>query len=124
MNQLNGLSGGSTDAKMSGFIHATPNGEMTTQSAKAAVGMIMGSLDYSQAEAQAVQAYAQANGTAKLQQFKVNWIKQNPSTNAYQFQYLPEAERSKYMKSLSPTQQKALVQDMEKAGTLPSGPGA
>jgi hypothetical protein len=98
-----------TDGKMAAALQATPNDQMTPQAAKAATGMLLGLVDYKQAKAEAWQAYQAKNGPQSFNQFQTEWNKNVPNAAAFQLSYLPKAEQSKYIKSLSQDQQKQLV---------------
>ncbi len=98
-----------TDGKMLSMEMATPNASMTPEAVKAAGGMLMGGLDYKQAQAKAWTQYQAANGPASYPQFQAAWNQNVPNAAAFQLQYLPQAEKSRYIKSLSSAQKQQLL---------------
>ncbi len=98
-----------TDGKMLSMEMATPNATMTPEAVKAAGGMLMGGLDYKQAQAKAWTQYQAANGPASYPQFQAAWNQNAPNAAAFQLQYLPQAEKARYIKSLSAAQKQQLV---------------
>lgn len=89
-----------TDGKMLSMEMATPNGAMTPQAVKAAGGMLLGGLDYKQAQAQAWTQYQQQNGPGSFAQFQSWWNQNMPSAAVFQMHYLPKEEQGRYWNSL------------------------
>ena len=122
MQSLASVAGGATDSKMGGLIQTTPQGNMTPEASRVALEQMKGTLDYLQTYNEQLRDYTAKNGTQSAPDFQRQWVQKYPTASVYQFKYLPEAERSKYMQSLSPPQQQAFAKQMEEAGTLPSRP--
>ncbi len=89
-----------TDGKMLSMEMATPNGAMTPQAVKAAGGMLLGGLDYKQAQAQAWTQYQQQYGPGSFAQFQTWWNQNMPSAAVFQMHYLPKEEQARYWNSL------------------------
>ncbi len=89
-----------TDGKMLSMEMATPNGAMTPQAVKAAGGMLLGGLDYKQAQAQAWTQYQQQYGPGSFAQFQTWWNQNMPSAAVFQMHYLPKEEQARYWSSL------------------------
>lgn len=93
-----------TDGKMLSMEMATPNGAMTPQAVKAAGGMLLGGLDYKQAQAQAWTQYQQQYGPGSFAQFQTWWNQNMPSAAVFQMHYLPKEEQARYWSSLDKAQ--------------------
>ncbi len=89
-----------TDGKMLSMEMATPNGAMTPQAVKAAGGMLLGGLDYKQAQAQAWTQYQQQYGPGSFAQFQTWWNQNMSSAAVFQMHYLPKEEQARYWNSL------------------------
>lgn len=109
VGQAMGSMGVPTDGKMMAMEMSTPNGSMTPEAVKAAGGMLMGGLDYKQAQAQAWAQYQAKNGPASYPQFQAQWNQNMPNAAVFQMQYLPKAQQQTYWKSLSEAQKQQFV---------------
>ena len=93
-----------TDGKMLSMEMATPNGAMTPQAVKAAGGMLLGGLDYKQAQAQAWTQYQQQHGPGSFAGFQSWWNQNMPTAAVFQMHYLPKQEQQRYWNSLDKAQ--------------------
>lgn len=93
-----------TDGKMLSMEMATPNGAMTHQAVKAAGGMLLGGLDYKQAQAQAWTQYQQQHGPGSFAGFQSWWNQNMPTAAVFQMHYLPKQEQQRYWNSLDKAQ--------------------
>ncbi len=107
-----------TDNKMGEIMAATPNGHMTSDAVRGAVGQIQGILDYKQAEALAAQHAGIANNPAMVTQFQNAWAQRFPNASVFQFQHLPEDLQKKYWQSMAPAERKAFYGQLNEAAQL------
>lgn len=107
-----------TDSKMGEIMAATPNGHMTPDAIRGAVGQIQGILDYKQAEAVAAQHAGVANNPASVSQFQNQWAQRFPNASVFQFQHMPPDLQKKYWQSMAPAERKAFYGQLNEATQL------
>ena len=102
-----------TDSKLMATEMSVPNAAMTHAAIQGATGLLLGAVDYRQAQAQAWTRWQAQNGPASFPQFQADWNSHMNTASVFQLQYLPKDQQKTYANSLNPAQ-KAQFMDSRK----------
>ena len=107
-----------TDGKLLTAASATPNAGMTKDAIKNTLGEVKGLIDYKQAMSIAADHAGVMGDPTKMSSFSNDWTSRFPTASIFQFNYLTDSAKKKYIQSMSSSEVANFHRQLSEAARL------